>query len=158
MASLAPDLPQFFVADIAAAAEIDTATLQNWIKRGLVAFAAADRAATGSGSRRLFTLQTALQIAMMAELVRNGLAIGRATQIAAKFSPRRSRAYPAIVVVPPGAPFVTEARRSDIDGLDRLFDLVDHGGKNPDIASMVLIDLDRLEGRVRTKLGCSVDP
>lgn len=82
-----PYRPQFFSADLCAAAQIDGATLKNWIGREPSALQLSDddRRAVGAGRPHLFTLRTVMQAAICAKLVRLGLAPRRAGSLAALF-------------------------------------------------------------------------
>lgn len=80
-----PDLPQFFSADLCKAANIDAATLKNWISREPYALRLSedDRRAIGTGRPHLFTYRTVLQAAICAELVTLGFPPKRAGGFAA---------------------------------------------------------------------------
>jgi hypothetical protein len=60
-----PNQPQFFSADLCAAANIDAATLKNWISREPYALRLSedDRRAFGTGRSHLFTFRTVVQAA-----------------------------------------------------------------------------------------------
>jgi len=81
-----PDLPQFFSADLCAAANIDAATLKNWTSREPYALRLRedDRRAVG-GRPHLFTYRTVLQAAICAEFVILGLPPRRAGEFAKLF-------------------------------------------------------------------------
>jgi hypothetical protein len=82
-----PDLPQFFSADLCRAANIDAATLKNWISREPFALRLReeDRRAIGTGRPHLFTYRTVLQAAICAEFVALGLPPQRAGGLAELF-------------------------------------------------------------------------
>lgn len=82
-----PDLPQFFSADLCKAANIDAATLKNWISREPYALRLSDddRRAIGTGRPHLFTYRTVLQAAICAEFVALGFPPKRAGSLAELF-------------------------------------------------------------------------
>lgn len=82
-----PDQPQFFSADLCRAANIDAATLKNWISREPYAIRLRDedRRAIGTGRPHLFTYRTVLQAAICAEFVALGLPPRRAGALAELF-------------------------------------------------------------------------
>jgi hypothetical protein len=82
-----PDQPQFFSADLCNAANIDAATLKNWISREPCALRLRDedRRAIGAGRPHLFTYRTVLQAAICAEFVTLGLPPRRAGSLAELF-------------------------------------------------------------------------
>jgi len=82
-----PDQPQFFSADLCAAADIDASTFKNWISREPYAIRLTedDRRAIGTGRPHLFTLRTVLQAAICAAFVRLGLPPRRSGSFAELF-------------------------------------------------------------------------
>ena len=80
------DSPNFLIADVVACSGIDPNTLQTWIRRQMFLFDPQDRSGAGTGSRRLFTRRTICRSAIAAELVRNGVAPGRAFNAARLFT------------------------------------------------------------------------
>lgn len=82
-----PDQPQFFSADLCAAANIDAPTFKNWISREPYAIRLTDddRRAIGTGRPHLFTFRTVLQAAICAAFVRLGLPPRRAGSFAELF-------------------------------------------------------------------------
>lgn len=80
------DIARFFSSDVAAAAGVDVATLQNWLRRGVVELAPSDRDAEGLGTRRLLSLRTAIQIVLMTELTRIGIDPRTASLYAAEWT------------------------------------------------------------------------
>jgi len=82
-----PDQPQFFSADLCAAANIDAPTFKNWINREPYAIRLTedDRRAIGTGHPHLFTFRTVSQAAICAEFVRVGLPPRRAGSFAELF-------------------------------------------------------------------------
>jgi hypothetical protein len=69
------DEPKFLLSDVAFAAEVSQPVLKAWLSREprVVALGPYDRHAFGKGSSRVFTLRTAILIALIAELVRLGI-------------------------------------------------------------------------------------
>ena len=82
-----PDLPQFFSADLCAAAKIDAPTLKNWISREpyVIRLSDEDRRAIGTGRPHLFTYRTVLLAAICAEIVVLGVPPRRAAAFAELF-------------------------------------------------------------------------
>jgi hypothetical protein len=82
-----PDMPQFFSAELCAAANIDAATLKNWISREPYSLRLSedDRRAIGTGRSHLFTFRTVMQAAICAEFVMLGLPPRRAGAFAELF-------------------------------------------------------------------------
>ena len=167
------DTPQFFAADVGGAAAIDVVTLQNWIKRKIIPMGDRDRAALGSGSRRLFTLRTVLHIAVAAELVRNGIAAATAAKMAAEFAHlghgggawREGEKPPAgrnpghlyehgrtLLIAYPGAEEAVIMAVTDTTPISKLFEQ-QHNPKDDFVASAIILDLSEIDLMVRARLG-----
>ena len=87
------DVPRYLAADVCAAAGIDAATLKNWMVERPdartpppILLDKTDRLAAGSGRPNLFTFRRAMQISLLADLVRLGFQPRRAGVIAAGFT------------------------------------------------------------------------
>ena len=80
------DEPRAGASILSDAAELPLGTIQAWIRDGIVPLAAADVDAHGSGSRRQFTLRTALRFAIAGALVRGGVHHRTASEWAARFT------------------------------------------------------------------------
>lgn len=69
--------PLYFASDLCRAASLDPVVLQIWLggksRSPVILLTGFDRPAGGSGRHRLFTLTTAYQVSITAELVRRGL-------------------------------------------------------------------------------------
>lgn len=78
--------PQFFLSDVAGACELKSETLKQWVSRGLILFREDDREGAGSGSRRLFTLRRAYQVAIASKLMKLGIATSLACEMALRFT------------------------------------------------------------------------
>lgn len=77
------DLAHYSAGDIIEATGISQSNLQDYVRRGGIVLGANDIDANGSGSRRMFTTRTAIQIGITVELVRLGLNFRRAARSAA---------------------------------------------------------------------------
>jgi hypothetical protein len=168
-----PDLPQFFSADLSRAANIDAATLKNWIGREPYAIRLRDedRRAIGTGRPHLFTYRTVLQAAICAEFVTLGLPPRRAGSLAELFmnfgygdvrdpkSREGGELFPTgrtIIVAFPAGPqtekelwgsvainWTKETRLSDVFKLN--------GAGN--MSSAVLVDVTKISERTRKAFG-----
>ncbi|MGF7173363.1 hypothetical protein [Azospirillum doebereinerae] len=78
-------VPRFTTAQVAAAAELPLATLQNWLARKMLVINDDDDS-PGTGRMRLFSMRRAIHISLVAELVRHGVAVSRASFIAIGFT------------------------------------------------------------------------
>ncbi len=145
------DIPIYFASDIAAAAGIDTATLQNWLKRQAFGFTAHDRIGKGAGSRNLFTMRSAFILALTAEIVRNGVTPQFAYRVAGSFFgkdhlPDAQRTY---VCLRPGEEGFTQADAEYLT-LETLFS--DDPDLHDDIASALIVDVNKLWKRMIERL------
>ncbi|MEM6438545.1 MAG: hypothetical protein AAF763_02445 [Pseudomonadota bacterium] len=78
--------PQFFLSDVARAAQMNPNTLKTWINRGLIVMQNGDREAAGFGTRRLFSLRRIYQAAITARLVDLGIGADAAARAALRFT------------------------------------------------------------------------
>jgi len=80
--------PRYELADVADAAGLDLLTLRNWLnpQRGIIVPRCDDLRGSGRGVRRLFSLVRVYQIAITAELVRQGIPVSKAALAALQFS------------------------------------------------------------------------
>lgn len=173
-----PDLPQFFSADLCAAANIDAATLKNWISREPYALRLSDddRRAVGTGRQHLFTFRTVMQAVICAEFVILGLPPRRAGAFAELFmnfgygdarDPKRREAgemFPTgatiLVAYPAGPQDKKELWASEAINMTPKTTLADvfqrlNGGR--EIAA-VMLNLSTLYERVRKTFGADFVP
>jgi hypothetical protein len=73
--NLSIDEPRYLLGQVAYAAGISSGLLKAWITRKVIFLTEYDREAHGKGSSRVFTLRTALVVALAAELVKMGISI-----------------------------------------------------------------------------------
>jgi hypothetical protein len=168
-----PDLPQFFSADLCRAADIDAATLKNWISREpyAIRLREEDRRAIGTGRSHLFTYRTVLQAAICAEFVTLGLPPRRAGSLAELFvsfgygdvrDPKRREAgelFPTgktVIVAFPAGPLTEKQEWGSVTinwtgetRLDEVFKWARAGNKT----SAVLLDVTTVSERARKAFG-----
>ena len=72
--------------NVARAAGVADGVVRSWLDRGLITMAEGGRDAAGRAQSRLFPIETALQVAVAAELMRLGFTASRATRLALSFS------------------------------------------------------------------------
>ena len=149
-----PDTPAYFASDAARAAGIDVLTLQNWLKREAFGFTTHDKVGQGAGSRHLFTLRSVLILAVMAEIVTNGVTPVHAYRIARKSIVRDdlNKDIQTYIIVLPGGAGVVEALGGDHFHVDHLFDEKHRSRSQPDVASVLVIDPLKIKKRVIQRL------
>jgi DNA-binding transcriptional MerR regulator len=167
------DRPRFTTSEVAHAIGVAPATLAIWFTRDLVSLTkheAAAVAAPGSGRRRLFTLQQALHLGLVAELSRAGIEIAAASQMARMYSHMGETVAGPIHAMPesrrgPGDLFplpdqtifrVFVGQNGDEEArIDTLREAVEKGffwSRSRSYPHVVAVDLNALDRRVRSAL------
>lgn len=151
-------LKTFGTCDVADAAGLRESVVRSWVERGHVVLSDEDRDAAGRGQTRLFCFETALQIAVAAELTRLGFASGHACRVARSFAhsgnPHRLpgqlfRDGKTLLVICP------ESQRADVVHADKLTSIFAHAGISH--ASVAIVDLNTIYRNTAASLGLPVD-
>jgi hypothetical protein len=151
-------LNTFGTCDVADAAGLRESVIRSWVERKHIVMSDDDRDAAGRGQTRLFSFETALQIAVAAELTRLGFASGHACRVARSFAhsgnPHRLpgqlfRDGKTLLVVYP------ESQRADVVLADDLTSIFAHAGVSH--ASVAIVDINTIYRNTAARLGLPAD-
>ncbi len=153
---MAPTTTTFGTCDVADAAGVRESVLRSWVERRLIVMTVSDRDAAGRGQTRLFSFETALQVAIAAELDRLGFSPRRACAVARKFAhsgtPDRLpgqlfRDGKTLLIVYPDREHVACA-----DDVASIF-----AARDLSASSVVIVDVNAIYRNTAARLGLPVD-